>query len=139
MSYCKIPVEVERDENRKIRFEISGFANFTDELVVEMSKLPKKEFEETSPCELTKQLIKIPHIHFLLYYNMLLAIGYSYHFNDVKNNPNEKLYYKCYRHFLHHDDIMLKQHERFTPMLIEELIKVVIDEKWDMQMNYQDH
>lgn len=136
MSYVKKFIgEVKQYENCKIRFEASGFSNFTDDIVIELSKVPKDGFEETGPCELVKKLIKIPHIHFLLYRNMLITIGYSYHPFDYKNNPHEKVYYKCYRHFLHHDDIMLRQYERFISMNINEVVDFVITEKWDMQIN----
>jgi hypothetical protein len=131
--------EVINDDNRKIRFESSGFSNFTNDIVIELSKTPKPGFDEAGPCDLFNKLIKIPHIHFLLYHNFLIAIGYSYHSFDHKNNPDEKIYYKCYEHNLAHDDIPFKKYETFKPMSIDDVVDWVLEKKWDLQINHQDH
>lgn len=135
MSYLKdFEQEEKLDVHRKIVFTCSGAIDFTENVQIELRKVPTEGFEEIHPANLFKKM-RLPHTDMIQFYNFVVCLSYAYHPFDHKNNPDYKAYYRCSRRW-HHSHDMMHEHDINQPMTIEEAMDYVKKEGLDLLPNY---
>jgi len=129
--------EIKNDSNRYIQFTCSGAIDFTEYIRIEIRKKPEVGFKEIYPSELFKE-ISLPHLDSVLRNNFLLLLSYSCHFNDPKFNPDEMIYYRCYRYW-HHSHDVLGTHDVDQLMTIEDAMEHIRKNEFSLEITQKDY
>jgi len=135
MSYIENFEKEERDDaKRRIIFTCSGAIDFIENVQIELRKVPTEGFEEIHPADLFHK-IYLPHTRMIMLHNFLACLSYFYHPFDAKNHPEYKIYYRCFRYW-HHSHDSYHQHDIRKPMTVEQAMKYVKKQKFDLIPNY---
>jgi hypothetical protein len=115
--------EIKNDSNRYLEFINIRAVDYTEYIRIELRKKPTVGFKDIHPVDLYR-MMKFPRLEMILIQYFIKLVGYVYNHYDLKNNLEEKVYYRCYR-FYHHSHDLRGEYDKDELMTLDNAMKWV--------------